>query len=92
VFDHALAVGQPPHDKVISQPSPQESGERHPGYRVQGNMRRGTASSLAGTWSPYVTLEKAREAAREMLRDDRVLRVTIVEDALPPRFVEWDTR
>ena len=89
---HALVAGQPPHDKAISQPSPQESGDRQSGYRLQGNMRRGTASSLAGTWSPYVTLEEAREAAREMLRDDRVLRVTIVEDALPPRFVEWVNR
>jgi hypothetical protein len=55
-------------------------------------MRRGTASSLAGTWSRFVTLEQAREAAREMLKDDRVLRVTLVEDILPPRFVEWVNR
>ena len=88
----ALTVGSPPREEAIPEASPQISGDSHPGYRLQGNMRRGTASSLAGTWSPYVTLEQAREAAREMLKDDRVLRVTIVEDALPPRFVEWVNR
>jgi hypothetical protein len=92
VLYHALVVGPPPHDEAISQASPHASGDRHPGYRLQGNMRRGTASSQAGTWSPYATLEEARDAAREMLKDDRVLRVTIVEDALPPRFVEWVNR
>jgi hypothetical protein len=90
--DHALVVGPLPHDKAISKPSPHERGDRRLGYRLQGNMRRGTASSLSGTWSPYATLEQAREAAREMLKDDRVLRITIVEDALPPRFVEWVNR
>lgn len=55
-------------------------------------MHRGTASSLAATWAPYVTHEQAREAAREMLRDDRVPRITLVEDALPPRSVEWVDR
>ena len=89
---HALVVGPPSHDELIPEASPQNSGDSHPRYRLQGNMRRGTASSLAGTWSPYATLEEARDAAREMLKDDRVLRVTIVEDALPPRFVEWVNR
>lgn len=89
---HALVVGPPSHDEPVPQASPQNGGNPHPRYRLQGNMRRGTASSLAGTWSPYATLEEARDAAREMVKDDRVLRVTIVEDALPPRFVEWVNR
>jgi hypothetical protein len=89
VLYHALAVGPASHDEPMPQASPQNSRDPHPRYRLQGNMRRGTASSLAGTWSPYATLEEARDAAREMLKNDRVLRVTIVEDALPPRFVEW---
>jgi hypothetical protein len=89
---HALVVGLPPHEEAIPKTSPQDAGDPHPGYRLQANMRRGTGSSLLGTWSPYVTIEEAREAAREMLRDDRVLRVTMVEDTLPPRFVEWVNR
>ena len=89
---HALVVGTPPHDEGAPWASPHHAGDPDPGYRLQANMRRGTGSSLAGTWSPYVTIEEAREAAREMLRDDRVVRVTVVEDTLPPRFVEWVNR
>lgn len=55
-------------------------------------MRRGTTSSMVGTWPSYLTIDDAREAAREMLRDDRVLRETVVADTLPPRFVEWVNR
>ena len=71
---HALVVGPPSHDELIPLASPQNRVVPHPRYRLQGNMRRGTASSLAGTWSPYATLEKAREAAREMLKDDGTVR------------------
>ena len=89
---HALVVGPPSQDELKAQASPQNSGNPHPRYRLQGNMRRGTASSMVGTWPSYLTIDEAREAAREMLRDDRVLRVTVVEDTLPPRFVEWVNR
>ena len=89
---HALVVEPPTHEEAIPKASPQDAGDPHPGYRLQGNMRRGTASSLVGTWPSYLTIDEAREAAREMLRDDRVLRVTVVEDTLPPRFVEWVNR
>jgi hypothetical protein len=92
VLYHALVVGPPSQDDLKAQASPQSSGNPRPRYRLQGNMRRGTASSLAGTWSPYATVEEARDAAREMLKDDRVLRLTIVEDVLPPHFVEWVNR
>ena len=89
---HALVVGPPSHDEPVPQASPQNGGHPPPRYRLHGNRRRRTAASQAGTWSPYATLEEARDAAREMVKDDRVLRVTIVEDALPPRFVEWVNR
>ena len=89
---HALVVGPPSHDELIPLASPQNRVVPHPRYRLQGNMRRGTASSMVGTWPSYLTIAEAREAAREMLRDDRVLRVTVVEDTLPPRFVEWVNR
>jgi hypothetical protein len=61
-------------------------------FRLQANMRRGTGSSLPGTWSSYASIDEARLAAGEMLRDDRVARVTVVTDTLPPGFVEWVNR
>lgn len=92
VLDHALVVGPPPHEEVIVKASTGDARDPHPGYRIQGTMRQGTASSLEGTWPSYLTIEEAREAARKMLRDDRVLHLTVVEDTLPPRFVEWVKR
>ena len=61
-------------------------------FRIQATMRRGTGSSLRGSWSNYGAIDDARQAAHEMLRDDRVARVTIVSDTVPPRFVEWVNR
>jgi hypothetical protein len=61
-------------------------------FRLQVHVRRGTGSNLPGAWSPYLTLDDARDAAREMLRSERVLRVTIVANTVPPRFVEWVNR
>jgi hypothetical protein len=55
-------------------------------------MRRGTGSSLHGTWPRYASIDDARLVAREMLRDDRVTHVTVVTDTVPPRFVEWVNR
>lgn len=89
---HALVVGPPPHADADLQVLPQNAVVPPPGYRLQANMRRGTGSSLAGTWSPYAAIEEARAVAREMPRDDRVLRVTVVDDTLPPRFMEWVNR
>ncbi len=55
-------------------------------------MRQGTAASLPGAWERHPTPEAAKAAAKEMYRDDRVLRVMVVEDDLPPRFVAWVER
>ena len=71
------------------------SEEKEPGgltFRLQANMRRGTGSSLHGTWSSYASVEDARLVAREMLRDDRVTHVTVVTATVPPPFVEWVNR
>ncbi len=38
------------------------------------------------------TLESARAAVKQAYRDDRVLRMLIVTDEVPPRFVEWVER
>lgn len=61
-------------------------------FKSLATMRQGTASSLPGTWERYTTLDAARLGARQMLRDDRVLRVMIVSDGLFPRFAEWVDR
>jgi hypothetical protein len=73
-------------------PASQTVGPTNETFRLQANMRRGTGASLHGTWSSYASIDDARKAAREMLRDDRVARVTVVVDSVPPRFVEWADR
>jgi hypothetical protein len=61
-------------------------------FRLVTTVRRGSASNLAGTWLSYPTLDDARAAATTLLREERVLRVMIVLDALPMTFVEWRDR
>jgi hypothetical protein len=55
-------------------------------------MRQGTAASLPAVWERYATIDAARAAVRGMYSNDRVLRVLIVTDDAPPRFVEWVER
>jgi hypothetical protein len=61
-------------------------------FRLQVNVRRGNGSNLPGAGLRYLTLDDAREAARQVLRDERVVQVTVVADTVPPRFVEWVNR
>ena len=61
-------------------------------FRLRPIMRQGTASSIPETWTPFSTLEDARRTAKQMYHDDRVLRVYVVADEMPPRFVEWIER
>lgn len=61
-------------------------------FRVRPIMRQGTASSIPETWTPYATIESARAAVKHAYHDDRVLRMFIVTDEVPPRFVEWVER
>jgi hypothetical protein len=51
-------------------------------------MVQGTAAALPEAWQPYRTVGEARVDAREMLHNHRVLRIAIVEDRIPPQFVE----
>ena len=62
------------------------------GFRVRAIMRQGTAASLPAVWERYATLDAARAAVRGMYSNDRVLRVHIVTDEVPPRCVEWVER
>jgi hypothetical protein len=51
-------------------------------------MVQRTAAALPEAWQSYPNVEE-RESAGEMMRNHRVLRVAIVGDYIPPRFVEW---
>jgi hypothetical protein len=55
-------------------------------------MRQGTAASLPEAWERYRTLEEARAAIKHAYHDDRIMRMFIVSDDVPPRFVEWVER
>jgi hypothetical protein len=61
-------------------------------FKLITTMRRGSASNLAAAWTPYPSLEAARLGTVSLLRDDRVLRIMIVRNEIPPAFVEWAER
>jgi hypothetical protein len=55
-------------------------------------MRRGTSTNLTAAWPLYPTIEAARVGTTTLLRDDRILRVMIVRNEIPPAFIEWVER
>jgi len=55
-------------------------------------MRRGSATGVPAAWGRYTTIEAARLATVILLHDDRILRVMIVRNEIPPAFVEWAER
>jgi len=55
-------------------------------------MRRGSSSGLAAAWARYPTVAAARLGVATLLRDDRILRVMIVRNDVPPAYVEWVER
>ena len=61
-------------------------------FRLIATMRRGSASGMPQAWARYAALETARSGAAELLRDDRVVRVMVVRNEVPPAFVEWGGR
>ena len=61
-------------------------------FKLITTMRRGSASDLAAAWARYPTIEAARLGTATLLRDDRILRVMIVRNEIPPAFVEWSPR
>lgn len=61
-------------------------------FRLITTMRRGSAADLGPAWARYPTVEAARVGIAALLRDDRVLRVMIVRNEIPPVFVEWMER
>ena len=63
-----------------------EAGVR---FRILAVMSEGTPGAVPEAWHSYANLDEARTGARAALRDARVLRVAILEDRNPLRFVEW---
>jgi len=55
-------------------------------------MKQGTASGLAAASARYATVEAARLGAEALFRNERVLRVMVVRNEIPPAFVEWRDR
>ena len=60
-------------------------------FRLRPTMKQGTASGIAETWVHYGSVDDARIGAKEMYRNDRVLRVMLVTDSVGD-FVEWIER
>jgi hypothetical protein len=61
-------------------------------FKLITTMRRGSSSNLDAAWARYPTIDAARLGTTTLLRDDRVLRVMIVRNEVPPAFVEWAER
>ena len=61
-------------------------------FKLIPTMRRGSSSGMAAAWAHYGLIDAARTGAAELLRDDRVLRVMVVRNEVPPAFVEWIER
>ena len=57
-------------------------------FKLIATVKQGIINSPL-TSAKYATLEEARAAAKELFRDDRVLKVMIVVSDIPPRFAEW---
>jgi hypothetical protein len=61
-------------------------------FKLITTMKRGSATDLAAAWARYPTIEAARLGTVTLLRDDRILRVMIVRNEIPPAFIEWAER
>jgi hypothetical protein len=61
-------------------------------FKLIATMKRGSASGLAPAWARYATLAAARDGITALFRDERVLRVMVVRNEVPPAFVEWVER
>lgn len=52
-------------------------------------MRRGSSSGMPQAYARYASIEAARTGGAELLRDDRVVRVMVVNNDMPRSFIEW---
>ena len=82
----------PPDRELVAERADTQSADTRTFFRLRAIMRQGTAASLPAVWERYATIDDARATVRGMYSNDRVLRVLIVTDEVPPRFVEWVER
>ena len=61
-------------------------------FKLITTLRRGSSTNFAPAWARYPTIEAARLGTVTLLHDERVLRVMIVRNEIPPAFVEWAER
>ena len=61
-------------------------------YRLITTVRRGSASGLPAAWARYATIEAARLGAAELFREERVVRVMVVNNQPGGSYVEWIDR
>ena len=61
-------------------------------FKLIATMRGGSSSMMPAAWARYAVIDSARTGAADLLRDDRVLRVMVVRNEVPPAFVEWVER
>jgi hypothetical protein len=61
-------------------------------FKLIATMKRGSAAGFPAAWARYATVEAARLGTTTLLADERVLRVMIVRNEIPPAFVEWAER
>jgi hypothetical protein len=61
-------------------------------FKLIATMRRGSSANIPAAYSRYATMDAARAGTAVLLRDDRILRVMIVRNEVPPAFVEWIER
>jgi hypothetical protein len=86
-----MTMTSPDRELVVERADAHPAGTRTL-FKLRAIMRQGTAASLPAVWERYATVDAARTAVRGMYANDRVLRVLIVTDEVPPRFVEWVER
>jgi len=87
----AMTMTMPDRELVVD-PADAQPPDTRTFFRLRAIMRQGTAASLPAVWERYATIDDARAPVRGMYANDRVLRVLIVTDEVPPRFVEWVER
>jgi TRAP-type C4-dicarboxylate transport system permease small subunit len=61
-------------------------------FTLIATMRRGSSSAIPEASARYPTVEAARLGAAMLLGHERILRVVIVRNLIPPTFVEWAER
>lgn len=69
----------------MTSPTNEQTAPVH--FRLRPIMKQGTASGIPETWISYSSIEDARDGAKRMYHNDRVLRVILLDGS--GRFIEW---